>query len=150
MTPRFWKLSHGSEFFSHNELLQHIEEKLVYVHKSTHAKGGASTSQGQAFQDARIGDYFYLTHGNKGIYVLGQFVGPANVLSARGDGWLDRPYRHIKSSISKASYAGPQKWWTPDDNSTFMQIPTNELTLFEQLILQPYFGITLKSYGVGA
>ena len=146
MTPRFWKLSHGTEFFSYEHLLTCLEAKIVYVHKDTAAKGGAIVSQGEAFLQAPIGDYFYITHGNQGIYALGQFSGPANILSAKGGGWLDRPYRHIKSSITRDIYSGPQKWWTPDDNSTFMQVPIAEHDLFEQYILSPFFGLALELY----
>jgi hypothetical protein len=74
MLPTFWKLSQGTKFFDYDELLQSIEDRLVYVHKDTKAKGISNTPQGQNFADAKIGDYFYLTHGNAGIYLLGQFT----------------------------------------------------------------------------
>ena len=101
MKPRFWKLSHGTKFFSYEDMLDSIGQRLVYVHKDTHAKAGSSRSQGQNFLEALVGDYFYLTHGNTGIYLLGQFSAPANVFSAKGEGWLDRPFRHIKSAVKR-------------------------------------------------
>lgn len=129
-------------------MLDSIAQRLVYVHKDTKAKGTSAQTQAQDFIDAPIGDYFYLTHGNEGIYVLGQFSGPANLFSSEGEGWLDRPFRHIKSAISRDSYGGPHKWWAPSDNSTFTAVPDSEIALFEQHILQPYFGISLAEFGI--
>ena len=147
MKPAFWKLSQGKDF-NLAEVLDSIKNGLVYVHKDTGAKGVSKKAQGQAFYDASIGDYFYLTHGNNFVCLLGQFTGPPNFISAKGLGWLDRPFRHIRSSQLKDSYTGPVKWWTPNENSTFVAVPGKELKLFEQLILLPYFGLALSEFGV--
>ncbi len=148
MIPKFWKLSQGTEFFDFEKISDSIENKLVYVHVDTAAKGRSLESQGEQFIEAEIGDYFYLTHGNTGIYLLGQFIGPANILSSLGNGWIDRPYRVIRSAKPNAGYDGPHKWWAPNDRSTFIPIPDLELGEFEQHILSPYFGINLSDYGL--
>ncbi len=147
MKPKFWKLSQGEQYFSYEDILQSIEERLVYVHKDTAAKTKMPVTQGQAFVTAAIGDYFYLTHGNQGIYLLGQFVGPTNFFSSWGEGWSDRPFRTIAHSKKKESYQGEHKWWTPNDRSTFVQVPEQELDIFENEILLPFFGVQLKDYG---
>ena len=128
--------------------MEALNERLVYVHKDTPPKGTSSHGQGEDFILAPVGDYFYLTHGNKGIYVLGQLSGPANFFSKMGEGWLDRPYRPIKSAILHDPYSGPVKWWAPNDNSTFMVVPDDELQLFEEEILRPYFDIKLSTFGI--
>jgi hypothetical protein len=148
MIPTFWKLSHGQNIFSYEEILDAINKRLVYVHKDTKPKGTSTASQGNNFIKASIGDYFYLTHGNQGIYLLGQFTGPANLFSEHGEGWIDRPYRSIKSAIKKDPYFGDHKWWSPNDNSTFMQVPESELAMFEEYILNPFFGVRLSDYGL--
>lgn len=150
MKPKFWKLSQGFEYFTFQELLKSIEDRLVYVGKDTGAKGNNITTQGEDFvKKAEIGDYFYLTHGNSGgIYLLGQITGPANFFSAYPNGWVDRPFRIICHAKNQEIYKGTEKWWTPNHRSTFVQIPEEELNAFEQLILEPYFGITLKDYGI--
>ena len=149
MLPRFWKLSQGIGHFDYQSILQTISSGLVYVHNDTKAKATSSKTQAQDFNEAPIGDYFYLTHGNKGIYLLGQLSGPSNVFSTKGEGWLDRPFRLIKPSITHDSYKGTHKWWAPSDNSTFTVVPTDELQLFEKEILVPYFGIVLAKFGIG-
>ncbi|GGA66934.1 hypothetical protein GCM10011369_05700 [Neiella marina] len=148
MTPRFWKLSQGREFFSFEEISDSIEKGLVYVHADTRAKGKSSVSQGEHFIEAEIGDYFYLTHGNRGVYLLGQFTGPANIFSSKGSGWVDRPFRVIRHAMANGGYGGPQKWWAPNDRSTFTSVPESELPEFEEFILEPFFGICLADYGV--
>jgi hypothetical protein len=148
MRPKFWKVSHGASIFSYEAVLDALNDHLVYVHKDTRAKATSQRTQAEDFIEAPIGDYFYLTHGNQGIYVLGQFSGAANVFSTMGDGWLDRPYRHIKSAISRDGYGGSHKWWAPNDNSTFTPVPDDELPLFEKHILRPYFGITLAKFAI--
>lgn len=147
MKPKFWKLSQGYGEFNFEDLLTSIEKRLVYVHRDTAAKGRTGTSQGENFINANIGDYFYLTHGNAGgIYLLGQFTGPANYFSYE-PGWIDRPFRIIARAMHQNPYVGPEKWWTPNHNSTFVQIPYDEMPLFEKTILQPYFDISLEEYG---
>ncbi|MFV1942192.1 hypothetical protein VPH49_15345 [Pseudomonas luteola] len=146
MKPTFWKLSQGTEYFTHKDIIQTIEDRLVYVHKDTSAKGQSLKSQGQMFIESSIGDYFYLTHGNTGIYVLGQFTGPANFFSSWGDGWLDRPFRVIERACTREKYLGEEKWWAPNHNSTFIKVPESELKIFEREILTPFFEINLKQY----
>ncbi len=105
-------------------------------------------SQAEDFINANIGDYFYLTHGNEGIYLLGQLISPANLFSKYGDGWLEREFKFIFASHSRDSYSGEHKWWTPNDNSTFTRVPEHELDLFELEILTPYFDVTLSDFGL--
>lgn len=148
ITGKFWKLSQGYDVFSFDELLTSIENRLVYIHIDTKAKGRADFTQAENFVQADIGDYFYLTHGNKGgIYLLGQFVGPANLFSSM-PGWIDRPFRIIARANKQEVYEGPKKWWAPNHNSTFVEVPDSELALFEEVILQPYFNISLAEYGL--
>ena len=146
MKARFYKLSHGPQFFPPTEVSTAIQASLVYVHTSTPAKGRSNVTQGDEFVNAKIGDYFYLTLGNQGIVLLGQFTGPANVFSAKGNGWLDRPYRIIRMAKPNTGYSGPKKWWAANDNSTFIQVPKTELGIFEEHVLTPFFDIRLSDY----
>lgn len=148
MLPTFWKLSQGTEYFSLIDISSSIEHKLVYVHINTAAKGQSLTTQGENFINADVGDYFYLTHGNNGICLLGQFTGPVNFFSSKGDGWADRPFRLIRLAISNVGYEGPNKWWSPNHRSTFIQVPEDEIAEFEEHILEPFFGINLEEYGL--
>ncbi|HDR1333260.1 TPA: hypothetical protein QB377_002163, partial [Pasteurella multocida] len=99
--------------FTFEDMLSSINEKLVYVHRKTPAKGQSSNTQAEDFVNAKIGDYFYLTHGNKGIYLLGQFIGPVNYFTKyENQDWMERPFRLIKNAIHIHSYEGQKKWWT--------------------------------------
>ena len=148
MKPKFWKLSQGTREFELKDIIESINAGLVYVHKDTRGKATSSTTQAEDFIGASIGDYFYLTHGNEGIYLLGQFVGPANLFSKYGEGWLEREFKFIFASNNSSKYTGEHKWWTPNDNSTFTRVPENEIQLFEKEILIPFFEVKLEDFGV--
>jgi hypothetical protein len=121
MQTRFWKLSHGSKEFTAQELLQSIEQRLGYVHGNTRAKGGASISQAEDFiNNALIGDYFYLTYGNRGIYIIGQLAGPPNWLSVFGDGWVDRPFRLIREATEVKAIQRTRHRTTAPSSSRFL------------------------------
>ena len=145
MKPKFWKLSQGAGIFTFQAMLESVAQGYVLVHKNTPPKGKSSQSQAEDFIAAPIGDYFYLTHGNHGVYLLGQFSGPANLFSTKKGGWLDRPFRLIRVAVAH-TYAGPDRWWAPNHNSTFAEVPDDQLAEFEQHILMPYFGIKFADY----
>ncbi len=147
LRPIFWKLSQGTSVdFTFEDMISSIDEKLVYVHRQTGAKGTSSTTQAEDFVNAAIGDYFYLTHGNNGIYLLGQFTGPVNYFTKFEDDWMERPFRLIRKSLKIFPYKGQRKWWTPTEPSTFIRIPEDEEELFEELILKPYFDLSLERF----
>jgi 5-methylcytosine-specific restriction protein B len=150
MQVNFWKVSHGTDYFNADEIADAIERRLVYVHMDTNPRGRSKRSQADDFIECPNGDYFYLTRGNQGILLLGQFVGPANVFSSKRDGWLDRPFRLIRTSFSSERYDGPRKQWTPNDNSTFTPVPTEEISMFQELILGPYFQLDMTQFGLSS
>lgn len=146
LVPTFWKLSHGAQEFTFQDMVECIDEKLVYVHRTTASKGTSHISKAENFVNAGIGDYFYLTHGNNGIYLLGQFIGPVNFFTKYGDGWMDRPFRLILKAKNQEKYKAIKKWWTPNDNSTFTKVPLDEHQDFQELILKPYFNVSLDKF----
>lgn len=109
MKPTFWKISQGTEFFNYSEMLKSIDNRLVYVHKDTKGKATSNNTQGHDFINAKIGDYFYLTYGNEGIFILGQFIGPANFFSEHKDGLtdnLDSLHIQIKENLLSGNKNG--------------------------------------------
>src|SRR5262249_26797538 len=65
--------------------------------------------RGQAFRrEGPDRELLLPCHGNEepSIILLGQFTGPANLLSARRGGWADRPFRWIKTSINPKPFGG--------------------------------------------
>lgn len=88
------------------------------------------------------GDFFYLCRGNS-IRILGCINSDAIAANhEKQDGWYERSYFVIAKSSDTKEYGGDKKWWTPNDNSTCVPVPQNELELFEILILKPYFSVT--------
>lgn len=139
---RIWKISHGKESFTPEDRQKYLKENRVVVH------GATKKSQGYNFSnEIKIGDYFYLCHGNdEGIILLGRIT--SDVIPLDKDGWLYRNYEVILKLKEPKRYEGINKGWAPNNNSTCKKVPVIELKLFEQEILYPIFGITLKKIGL--
>jgi len=132
-----WKLSHGNDgSFSNGEREQLAEQRRAIIHKDTGA------NQARNFREAADDALFYLCYGNE-VLLLGRFSGPAKV-SDKGADWIERPYVVLKDSQSSAPYSDSSKKWTPAGNSTFWEVPKEQLSAFEKTLLQPYFGIGLE------
>jgi hypothetical protein len=143
-SPSIWKVSHGTEKTGISDENKRIfmDRSVIVVHGTTKAKATSKISQGESFTySMKMGDYFYLCYGNK-IQLLGQITSNEAVENPElKDGWYERPYRIISMPKINDSYDGVKKWWTPNDNSTCIKV--DDKPLFEELILVPYFGLTV-------
>ncbi len=144
--PAIWKISHGTESTGISEANKKIfaERHVVVVHQNTAAKGQSKITQGQNFVHAmKKGDFFYLCYGSS-IQLLGEIISDEAVPNPEmQDGWQEREYRVIAQSQDTAPYSNTKKWWTPNENSTCIKIGNEDRSLFEELILKPYFSKTL-------
>lgn len=131
-----WKLSHGLNDFSAEERKGYLQAELGVMH------GETAKSQGENFQEAPVGDLFFLCHGNDSLPLVGQFTSMPEPCD-KGDGWLQRRYRVLKPGIKQGGYQGGQKGWTPNYRSTFKQVPAHDLPEFETALLKPFFGTDL-------
>lgn len=131
-----WKLSHGLNEFSAEEWQRYLQARLAVIHRDT-PKG-----QGKEFQDAPQGTLFYLCHSNVSLPLIGQFISESEPCN-KGDGWVQRRYRILRLAIVEDSYQGGKKGWTPNYNSTFMQVTSRDLPEFESVLLKPFFDIDL-------
>jgi len=133
------KLSHGPAFFTVEELQQMLDKNIVVVHAET------GKSQGRNFLEKPIGTIFYLCHGNN-VQLLGRLKSAARA-STKGEGWLERDYEILNTSLLHERYTHNSKYWSPQGNSTFYEVKTRDLPEFEQTLLKPYFGIDLMTLG---
>ena len=142
---KIWKVSHGiSDYFTEEKITNYLNDSCVCVHKNTKAKGISSVSQGEDFtQNVNTGDLFYLCRGNQKFLLIGEFT--SDSIEIDEEGWAFRKYRKLYTPIKNESYNGPSKWWTPNNNSTFIEIKKNDYLDFESLILKPFFGIDLQT-----
>lgn len=143
--PAIWKISHGTENtgISDENKKIFLERSVIVVHSQTKAKATSKVSQGESFTySMKMGDYFYLCYGNS-IQLLGQITSSEAVESPElKDGWYERSYRVVAMPKINDAYEGTKKWWTPNDNSTCIKV--DDKPLFEELILKPYFGMTVS------
>ncbi len=145
LTPSFWKISHGNDCINDDEANAFEKRKVIVVHKDTDAKAGAKVTQGEAFMTRmKKGDFFYLCRGNS-IRLLGRIDSDeVEENPEKQDGWCERSYTVIAESKDKSPYTGEKKWWTPNDNSTCIQVLAGEKDQFDDLILRPYFDLSTE------
>lgn len=145
LTPSFWKISHGNDCINDDEANAFEKRKVIVVHKDTDAKAGAKVTQGEAFMTSmKKGDFFYLCRGNS-IRLLGRIDSDeVEENPEKQDGWCERSYTVIAESKDKSPYTGEKKWWTPNDNSTCIQVLAGEKDQFDDLILRPYFDLSTE------
>lgn len=143
-----YKISMGS--LSDDELEECLQESVVVVHKDTKGKGTSAETQAEVFEGIKEGDYFYLTHGNipKGMKLLGRIISEPSASDRNFvgvGGWLQRKFDVVARSVNQTAYKGPVKWWTPNSNSTCIQIKSEELEDANDLLFEPYFNTRLVS-----
>lgn len=137
---RIWKLSHGKDIRDdwYNDALN---KNFVMVHEDTLPKGQNTISQGDNFTKyVNEGDVFYLCRGNSSIVLIGCFKGECNIDK---DGWAYRKYDILFKAKNNKGYSGNSHWWTPNNNSTFIEINQKDQPVFETEILKPFFGVDL-------
>lgn len=144
LSPAIWKISHGMDCITDDEAAAFLKKHVVVVHKDTAAKARCKTAQGESFMaNMKKGDYFYLCRGNS-IRLLGRIDSDeAELNQEKQNGWYQRSYTAIAESCDTKPYTGKQKWWTPNDNSTCIEVGDADKQLFEAVILKPYFDITV-------
>lgn len=144
--PEIWKISHGTDFISDVEAEIFENNHVIVVHKDTKPKAMCRRSQGEDFMiRMKKGDYFYLCRGNS-IRLFGQITSDEVRLNPeKKGGWYQREYTVVAYSKDTSPYKDTQKWWTPNDNSTCIMVSEQDRPLFEQLILKPYFDLSLDA-----
>lgn len=139
----FWKVSMEPKDFSTEEFAYLAEKNIVLV--------DATNSYNQLKLDnIKIGDYFYLIHGNKsgqGIQLFGMITSlpqPSNF--KKWNGWKQLSYVKIKDCIRKNKSYNAQKAWTPYyPDCPIFDVPKEDEQDFENHILSPYFDMKLDS-----
>ena len=149
---KIWKISEGKDSTGLPDDVKAalLERKAVSVHSMTKAMAGMSVSQGENFlHGIHKGDFFYLCYASN-VQLLGRFTddtaNPSPAIDERmgEEGWYERSYQIIAQSVRTEPYNGQSKWWTPNSNSTCIEVPVTENEVFEELILKPYFGKSLS------
>lgn len=138
---KIWKISHG--ILSNDERNKLKERNSISMSKNTAALASSKKTQGEAFaSDVKKGDYFYLCYGSE-IVLVGKITSDTPIRNVdKTDDWLEYTYIKIRDSKSSSKYNGKKTWWTPNNNSTFCE--AKDHNLFEELILKPYFDMSLS------
>jgi len=144
---RLYKISLGNEYFNDKSIKFLSSKKLITVHPDTSAKGQSYITQGENFLTTKKGDVFYACRSNKSILFIGMFTDSRPLYSLL-DGfsdWTDKSYEILFESKNPSDYDnGFDKWWSPKNNSTFIEVPKTDFKVFETNFLKPVFDISLE------
>jgi hypothetical protein len=145
MNPSIWKINLSLDDFTEQEIEDLIYKKKVCVDSTLKAIGTSPISQGDNFTlAAKKGDYFYLCTDGR-VKLLGQFSSNNSVKYLKKEGnWYVRDFIDIGTASSSKPYSSKKKWWTPNIKSTFVRIFEDDMALFQDLILTPYFDMSLN------
>lgn len=144
---KIYKLSHGGGYLNDDSFRLLKDKNLASLHPNTPAKGVSSKTQAEAFFESKIGDLFYVCRSNNSIEFIGMFIDERPLFSVVNghEDWVDREYVLIANAVNPEAYNKSfDKWWSPKNVSTYIEIPNHDLSLFEQEILQPVFNNTLE------
>ena len=135
----FWKVSHGKQYFNHEQRKIAVSNKTIIVHQDTRNGKEHSFEHKMA-----IGDYVYLCNGNdKGLVLLGKVLSDA-VPSNKGVGWLERRIDIIKKLDTPIKYKGINRGWAPNNRSTCKKVSHTALSSFQSGILFKYFKMSIE------
>lgn len=144
----FYKISMSPKDIDEDSFNYFLENNLIIVHKDTAGKGTSYESQGEIFMNKmKVGDFCYLCRGNQKFITIGRIVSSSQVceLENFGDnGWMQRKIEVVTPASIEDKYEGENKWWTPNNNSTCIQIGDAELSLANTLIFAHYFNVSVK------
>lgn len=142
-----YKVSIGPDEINDGDFEYFVNEQLIIVHGDTPPKGRSSHSQGANFNSSmQIGDYFYLTRGNKSVVLFGRITSisePCTRSNLGQRGWQQREFELIEEPIVEAKYSGENKWWAPNNNSTFIKIPRSDIQTANRELFHPFFNLNI-------
>ena len=140
---KFYKISLGLNYIDGNNFNLLKKNNLITIGSGTLAKGQSRETQYEGFLNAKKGDLFYICRSNDSIELIGMFIDNRplhSIIKAHEEEWVDREYITIANAKNSKSYNKTlDKWWAPKNVSTFIEIPSHELQLFEDEILIPVF-----------
>ncbi|MFE3849303.1 AAA family ATPase [Flavobacterium sp. LB3P45] len=140
---KFYKISLGVTYIDNTNFNLLKKNNLITMGSGTLAKGQSKKTQYETFLNAEKGDLFYICRSNESIELIGMFIDNRplhSIIKAHEDEWVDREYITIANANNSKTYNKTlDKWWAPKNLSTFIEIPSHELQLFEDEILIPAF-----------
>lgn len=140
---KVWKVSHG-QVISESDREWLAQHQYLSVHEDTGNAGGDNF-----IKKMKVNDIVSLSYGGqlaKLVKVTSDIV--VDPTSQMDEGWKLRKYKEIRVLDKPTQYKGVDKGWTPIRRNTCAPVPEIELPLFEQVILQPYYQLSLSEIGL--
>jgi hypothetical protein len=156
---RFYKVSHGifkkEPQYKYSGIADILaQNNWACLHSNT-GKGA-----GHDFQyDAEIGDYIYICYGGDELFCIGKIVSPAKLLPKehndlfKGDGkWIYREFEPVVHPQIKSvhEFKKDNRFFMPSGNSTFYEVPKEQLGFMNENIWEPKMNIKLVDSNIQA
>ena len=148
----FYKVSHGI-FKKDTEYKYSGMAELLEKNNWACLHSGTGKGQGYEFEhNATIGDYVYVCYGGDDLYNIGQIISDTKYLDKAtndmfgGDGkWI---YREVKplyfpKTPSVREFKSDTRFFMPSGNSTFYEVPKDQLDYLNQNIFVPKVGLKI-------
>jgi hypothetical protein len=130
---KFYKVSHGifRKNFRHTEMATILEKNnWVCLHADT-GKGAGNEFE----HNVEIGDFVYVCYGGDDLYCVGKIISDAH--------YLDAAYNTMIDGDGKWIYREIERFFMPSGNSTFYEVPTNQLDYMNDSIFIPKVGLRI-------
>lgn len=148
----FYKVSHGV-FKKNTEYKYSGMAELLEKNNWACLHSGTGKGQGYEFEhNASIGDYVYICYGGDDLVCIGKIISDARYLDKAtndlfgGDGkWI---YREIESLYlpkvpSVREFKRDTRFFMPSGNSTFYEVPKDQLDYLNKNIFEPKVGLKI-------
>ncbi len=145
---RVFKISMGS--FLKDPNFKHIDPINVFEHNNLIVMHSATKkNQGNLFKnDLKIGDYVYLTYGQKRLGGFYRIKSDAVDVKTKvnvdlGSGWICREVEMVQPALIDNTHDLKNKSeWLPSGNSTFKEV--KDLSTANKILFNKYYGIDLQ------
>lgn len=145
---RLFKISHGPKVINEDIFQELQRRKKIIVNEYTRAKGRSEETQAETFIDTmQKGDYFYLCRGADYCVLIGRITSdaePCELEKWAEEGWVQRSYEIVSESVLKTHYVEENRWWSPKNNSTVIEIGSHNLDEANRLLFHKYFNVNFS------
>lgn len=148
---KLYKISHGvfvkNPAFKKADTANKLKQRnWICLHSST------GKNQADLFAEALTGDYVYLMHGGNDLGWIAKIISPAKKIEDEDleivdydEGWLYREVEPLFEPVNTdvTELKDERSFWMPSGNSTFFQMPPEDIDYANRKIFIPKYNVKL-------
>ncbi|HRR40601.1 MAG TPA: AAA family ATPase, partial [Syntrophales bacterium] len=148
---RIWKMSLGPKWFTSTAFRDFMDKNKVSMGPDTPPVAGKEDQIGPFQAPDRMWDVVFICHGNQEVSRIALFA-PEDCFEdtddlVNGDVWIARHTITIADAQHNGRFENEQekKRWYPNAITTFIEVKERDKSIFEDKILQPFFGMSFET-----